>query len=165
MSLTWSPGLSMGKEELDSFLGERLLARVASVRPDGYPHATPIIYLWDGEALWFILGNGERPRQHIGNLRENPKLCVIVDRDTRQERGGGQDAQGVTIRGVATLSSDEELQEEVVTKLMRRYYGSEGDARVDRVLQDGKPGRNRVVVKVEPEKIISWDFRKLHMPG
>ena len=126
MSLTWSPSVSMSKEELDSFLGQRLLARVASVRPDGYPHVTPVIYLWDGEALWFILGNGERPRQHIGNLRENPKLCAIIDRDTRQELGGGQDAQGVTIRGVATLSTDEGLQEEVVRKLMREILRPRG---------------------------------------
>ena len=31
------------------------------------------------------------------------------------------------------------------------------------MLQDGKPGQNRVVVKIIPEHISGWDFRKL--PG
>ena len=30
------------------------------------------------------------------------------------------------------------------------------------VLEDGKAGKNRVVVKIKPEKIIAWNFVKLN---
>jgi PPOX class probable F420-dependent enzyme len=155
----------MGKEEIDSFLRQKLVARLTSIRPDGYPHTTPLWYVWDGEVLWFILGAGERPRQHIRNLRRNPKLCVIIDRDARPEQGGVFDAQGVVIRGIVELSTDETLQEEMSRKVLRKYFGDEGDQYVDVILEDGKPGKNRVVVKVRPENIFAWDFRKLEGAG
>src|SRR5690349_15782893 len=153
MSLTWAPGVAMSKEEMDSFLRQKLVARLTSIRPDGYPHTTPLWYVWDGKLLWFILGAGERPRQHIRNLRRHPKLCVIIDRDARPEQGGLFDAQGVVIRGTVKLSTDETLQEEMSRRLLRRYFGDDGDQYVDAVLQDGKPGKNRVVAQVKPEHI------------
>src|SRR6266704_63691 len=86
MSFTWSPSVAMSRDEMDRFLQQKLVARLTSIRPDGYPHTTPLWYVWDGEALWFEIGAGERPRQHIRNLRRNPKLCVIIDRDVRPEQ-------------------------------------------------------------------------------
>jgi PPOX class probable F420-dependent enzyme len=165
MSFTWAPRVAMSKEEIDSFLRQKLVARLTSIRPDGYPHTTPLWYDWDGEALWFEVGAGERPRQHIRNLRRNPKLCVIIDRDARPEHGGVFDAQGVVIRGTVELSTDEALQEEVARKVLRRYLGDEGEQYVDEMLQDGKPGKNRVIAKVKPESIFAWDFRKLQSSG
>ena len=161
MSLTWSPTAAMSKDEIDSFLNQKLVARLSSIRADGYPHVTPLWYVWDGEALWFILGSGERPRQHIRNLRRDPKLCVIIDRESRIEEPGVYDAQGVVVRGTAELSNDETLQAEVTRKLMKRYFGEQGEQDIDLLLQDGKPGKNRVIAKVKPEKIYAWDFRKL----
>jgi hypothetical protein len=71
------------------------------------------------------------------------------------------DAQGVVIRGTVELLTDEALQEEVARKVLRRYLGAEGDQYVDEMLQDGKPGKNRVIAQVKPENIFAWDFRKL----
>src|SRR5215470_19923252 len=83
------------------------------------PHTTPLWYVWDGEALWFLLGAGTYPRQHIRNLRRNPKLCVVIDRDARPEHRGLFDAQGVVIRGTVELSTDEKLQESITQQAMR----------------------------------------------
>src|SRR5919106_3253179 len=88
MSFTWSPSVAMNRDEIDRFLRRTLVARLTSIRPDGYPHTTPLWYVWDGEALWFEIGAGARPRQHLRNFRSNPKLCVMIDRDARPEHGG-----------------------------------------------------------------------------
>ena len=161
MSLTWAPSVAKSTEEMDNFLNQKLVARLTSIRPDGYPHSTPFWYSWDGEALWFIMGSGIRPRQHIRNLRQNPKACVVIDRDLRPEQGGLLGAQGVTLRGIAELSTDEGLQEKVGREVLRKYFGEEGNQLLDAVLQDGKPGKNRVILKIKPEKTSAWDFRKL----
>ena len=163
MIFTWAPGVAMSRDEINSFLQQKLVARLTSIRPDGYPHTTPLWYVWDGEAIWFEIGAGARPRQHIRNLRQNPKLCVMIDRDARPEHGGVFDAQGVLMRGTVELSTDETLQEEVSRKVLTRYLGDEGEQYLDDMLQDGKPGKNRVVAKIVPEHISGWDFRKL--PG
>jgi PPOX class probable F420-dependent enzyme len=150
----------MSKEEIDSFLQQKLVARLTSIRPDGYPHTTPLWYVWDGESLWYELGAGARPRQHIRNLRRNPKLCVTIDRDARPEHGGVFDAQGVVMRGTVELSTDEALQEEVMRKVLKKYVGDEGERYLEVLLEDGKPGKNRVIAKIKPEHIFAWDFRK-----
>ena len=51
MILTWAPGVAMSKEEIDRFLQQKLVARLTSIRPDGYPHTTPLWYVWDGEKV------------------------------------------------------------------------------------------------------------------
>src|SRR4029450_10491672 len=95
--------------------------------PGRVSHTTPLWYVWDGEALWFEIGAGERPRQHLRNLRSHPRLCVMIDRDARPEQGRVFDAQGVLIRGTVELSIDETLQKEVSRKVLRRYLGDEGE--------------------------------------
>ena len=158
--LTLGASVAMSKAEMNSFLEQKLLARFTSIRPDGYPHTTPLWYIWDGEVLWFFLGAGVHPRQHIRNLEQNPKLCVVIDRDARLEHGGLFDAQGVVIRGTGEVSTDEKLQEGIGQKVLRKYLGVEGEQYVEAALGDGKPGKNRVIVKVRPEQIVTWDFRK-----
>ncbi len=75
----------MSKAEIDSFLSKPLVARVATIRDDGYPHVTPLWYHWDGEHLYLILGHGERPRHHIANLRRNDKVTLVIDKDVRPD--------------------------------------------------------------------------------
>ena len=142
-----------------------MISRFTSIRPDGFPHTTPLWYTWDGEALWFVIGAGARPRQHIRNLQRNLKVSVIIDRDARPLQGGSFDAQGVTIRGMAELSTNEKLQEEMSRMILVRYFGEVSDENVEVILEDGKPGKNRVVVKVKPEKLFAWDLRKMEGSG
>jgi hypothetical protein len=65
------------------------------------------------------------------------------------------------MRGTVELSTDEALQEEVMLKVIRKYVGDEGEQYLEVLLEDGKPGKNRVIVKIKPEHIFAWDFRKL----
>src|SRR5690242_15425158 len=44
--------IAMSPEELDDFLGEERMCRVASVGADGRPHNSPLWFVWDGSALW-----------------------------------------------------------------------------------------------------------------
>ena len=39
--------------------------------------------------------------------------------------------------------------EEIARRLVRKYLGEEGDQYIDALLQDGKPGKNRVIVKIK----------------
>jgi nitroimidazol reductase NimA-like FMN-containing flavoprotein (pyridoxamine 5'-phosphate oxidase superfamily) len=35
----------MNRDEIDRFLQQTLVARLTSIRPDGYPHTTPLWYV------------------------------------------------------------------------------------------------------------------------
>jgi hypothetical protein len=41
MSFTWSPSVAMSRDEMDRFLQQKLVARLTSIPPDGYPHTIP----------------------------------------------------------------------------------------------------------------------------
>lgn len=152
----------MSKEEIDSFLNEKLVARVGTIRPDGEIHMSPLWYYWDGKYIYLWLGSGERPRQHIKNLEKNPNITVLIDRDIRPETGSlAPGAQAVLIRGKAALIRDVDMQVEIGRKILTRLFGSEGEQYLQGALEDGKPGKNRVVVRVTPTKVFAWDFRKL----
>ena len=45
--------MAMSQTEIDDFLNSVLLARVATVRPDGRPHVAPIWYLWEDGCFYF----------------------------------------------------------------------------------------------------------------
>src|SRR5438876_3671850 len=101
MALHWHPKVAMSKEELDSFLAGRLIARLSTIDGDGFPTVTPLWYLWDGRAIFFNLGKNRSPTR---NLMRNPKCGVVIDVDHRPLSGQRDNyARGVTMTGKAEL--------------------------------------------------------------
>ncbi|MEM3031423.1 MAG: pyridoxamine 5'-phosphate oxidase family protein [Nitrososphaerota archaeon] len=161
-SYTWSPEVAMTEKEINEFLNGKHVARVATIRPDGAVHMSPLWYHWDGRNIYLWLGAGERPRQHIRNLESNPNITVLIDRDARPEIGSLEPgAQAVLIRGRGTIIRDAKMQVEIGRKILTRLFGADGENYLQGALGDGKPGMNRVVVRVEPNKVVAWDFRKI----
>lgn len=158
MALTWNKQNAMTRAEIDKFLAEKLVARVATLRKDGSVHITPLWYAWDGNSLWLILG---KERQHVTNLMRNPTISVIIDKDIRPQEGNLKPgAQAVLLRGKAQLLTGDRSQVEATTTILTRYLGPKGKEYVQAALEDGSPGKNRVVVKLRPGKIVAWDFAK-----
>ncbi len=52
---------------------------VATVRPDGRPHAMPVWAVWHAGALWFSTGSGSRKAK---NLAARPDCSVATERGT-----------------------------------------------------------------------------------
>ena len=84
------------KEKLDRFLGNRLLARLATANPKTLqPHVVPVWYLWDGECLWIHAYAKFRKSREISM---NPKAAVVIDTD-----GGGLPFAAIMLEGPAEL--------------------------------------------------------------
>jgi hypothetical protein len=49
---------------------------LATVRPDGLPHAVPVLAVWVDGGLFFCAGGGTRKAR---NLRRNPRCVVTVE--------------------------------------------------------------------------------------
>ncbi len=64
------------KEKELEFLRTHVLCRLATASSDLQPHVTPVIYVMDGEEVVVVIDYGERK---LKNLRENPKVSVLVD--------------------------------------------------------------------------------------
>src|SRR5689334_10755281 len=91
----------MTAEEIGAFLAEPLIGRLATIRPDGYPHLTPVWPVWDGSLMSFALGEN---RIHIQNLRRTPKAAIIIDEDWRpRTKRYASGAAAVVMRGEVTI--------------------------------------------------------------
>jgi PPOX class probable F420-dependent enzyme len=93
---------------------ERLLASrnywVASVWPDGRPHAMPVWAVWDDGVLWF--SSSPRARK-VRNLAADPR-CVVTTEDATEP---------VVVEGTAELVGGRAAAEHVA-ELMEAKYGS-----------------------------------------
>ena len=144
---------ALTKDEIDAYLAQRLLARMATHRPDGHIHLTPIWYVWDGERFHHTLGNS---RVHVRNLAANPRYSLVIDEDYRLENGLAAGARSVTVRGVATLSQDPALIEDITYRALVKYLG-EDDAKLylEPIMAEG-----RTIITMEPTAWVTWDYNK-----
>jgi len=98
-----------------------------------------------------------RKSQKVINLQRDPRVSLLV------ESGGGDYSQlrGVVIYGQARVV--DELEE--VMKTLRRIGGVDGltdpAARKGADAVIGKTAAKRVAILIRPEKVVSWDHRKL----
>ena len=141
-------------EERDAYLARLLMGRMATQRPDGWAHVTPIWYLWEPEDGVFrhTLGAG---RKHLKHLAQNPKVTLCIDEDLRLDGGLAAGAWAITVRGHAELSQDEDLIRDVTRRTLIRYLGPDAGAYTEPIMAEG-----RTIVTVTPHEWVTWDYRK-----
>jgi hypothetical protein len=139
----------MAADELDTFLREERTCRVATVGVDGRPHNTPLWFVWDGAALWL---NSIVKSQRWTDLARNPQVSVIVDagHDFGELRGAELIGKVDQVGEVPRTSTPNASLEEPERLFGAKYAGG-------RFQPDGR----HAWLKLTPEKIVSWDFRKI----
>jgi pyridoxamine 5'-phosphate oxidase-like protein len=150
--------IAMTAGELDAFLTEQRVCRVATLTASGAPHNAPLWFVWDGTCLWlYSIVKSQRWTDVMGDAR----VSVVVD--------AGNDF--FELHGVELRGSLEQVGE------VPRTGGPEDDPYDDPELEAaerlfapkylGKPdgpmhhdGRH-AWLRLRPEKIASWDHRKI----
>jgi nitroimidazol reductase NimA-like FMN-containing flavoprotein (pyridoxamine 5'-phosphate oxidase superfamily) len=137
--------LSLSAEELETYLRDKRTVRVATLGPDGTPHVVPLWFVWH-EGVMFL--NSTLGNPTVENLlREGRAAGVIDDGETYDE------LRGAVVTGTAGRAGDDPRLPEVERAWSEKYLaGSEPPYR---------RWRNRVWLRIEPERIASWDFRKI----
>ena len=146
--------IAMTPDEIDAFLSSQRVCRVATIGAQDRPHVAPLWFVWDGSALWLY---SIVKSQRWTDIQRRPQLAIVIDAGTEYV-----ELHGVEISGTAEVvgeiprmssSNDELARPELL--FGRKYFGS------DTFVPDGKHGWLRVT----PDKMTSWDFRKLYPPS
>ena len=142
--------IRMTDAEIAEFVRRSRTTTLATNGPTGTPHLVAMWYaVLDGE-LWF---ETKAKSQKVVNLRRDDRVtCLIEDGMTYDV------LRGVSIEGNAVLSDDPDDVLRVGISVWERYYGPYTDEQkplVDQLMN------KRVVVRVRPTRIRSWDHRKL----
>ncbi len=125
---------------------------LTTVRPNGAPHVTPLVAVWEQEALWFATGEGER-KAH--NLAQN-QACALTTGASDLADG----ALDIVLEGTAERAADGAPELEAVAAAFAAKYGTEiWDYAVrDGVFVDSGSGTRILLFRVAPTRGLG--FRK-----
>ncbi|QCQ91839.1 pyridoxamine 5'-phosphate oxidase family protein [Rhodococcus sp. SGAir0479] len=146
--------IRMTEDEITRFVERSRVSTMATVGPGGMPHLVAMWYaVIDGE-LWF---ETKAKSQKAVNLRRDGRLTMMI------EDGDTYDTlRGVSIEGRGEIVDDPEALFKVGISIWERYTGPYSE--------DVKPAvemmlHKRIAVRVVPERVRSWDHRKLGLPA
>ena len=140
------PQIGLDPHEQAEFLRTQSKAALATIDNAGYPHVVAMSYFVKDGAFYMT---SYSKAQKVLNIRRNPKVGLMI------ESGGSYgELRGVLVRGTCEILEGVEAVEEA--------FAGMAEAR-------GQPRRReavssapkRVVLKIVPEKVFSWDHTKL----
>ena len=132
-------------EEQAAFLRENPKCALATIDKDGFPHVVAMGFYVEDGAFWMT---SYAKAQKVLNIRRNPKVGLMVETGASYA-----ELRGVTVRGACEIIEDVET----VRRVMDHRRSSAESGR--RGSLDSAP--KRVVLKITPQKIASWDHSKL----
>jgi len=146
----------MTKDEVRHFLESKKTISIVSNGPGGYPHPMP---------MWFALDPDEsvrmatyRTSQKILNIQRDPRVSLLCESGTEYA-----ELKGVVYYGNAELIDDFDLVCDTLLRAGGRGQGLPKDPAAAKTIQEGmrKNAEKRYVIRVKPERIVSWDHSKL----
>ena len=143
--------IAMTKEELDAYLAGERTCTVASVGADGSPHVSALWFAWDGDHLWLY---SITRSQRWADLVRDPRVAVLVEAGEEYT-----DLRGVEIRGSASVVGDVPRTggDDPALAGAERIFADKYQNHATEMSHDGR----HAWLRVTPDKIASWDFRKL----
>ncbi len=131
--------------EMELFVREARVARLATVDEAGQPLVVPICFVWDGTALYSAVDQKpkrSRDLQRLRNIAANPKVSVVIDHyDEAWDR-----LRWVVFQGQGQLLQTTVEAHEAIDLLRTKYP--------QYVLMPLSP--DAPVIKVTPVRVLSW---------
>lgn len=144
--------IEMTDEEVAGFVERSRTATMATIGPTGIPHLVAMWYGVIDGTIWF---ETKAKSQKVRNLRRDDRITAMIEDGLTYDT-----LRGVSIEGRAEVVESPDEIWAVGVNVWERYngpYTEETRPLVEFMLH------KRVAVRVEPERIRSWDHRKLGM--
>src|SRR5215469_15059432 len=142
--------IRMSEEEVSALLAQARTATIATIGRDWFPH---LVAMWYGLLDGKVYIETKAKSQKVVNLRRDPKISCSV------EAGESYDQlRGVAIEGLAVIIDDTSSDEywAAAVSVFERYQGpytAQMRPFVEQMMN------KRVVVRVDPLRVRSWDHR------
>ena len=140
--------IQLTPDEQTAFLREHRKAALATIDKDGFPHIVAMnFYVEDG--VFYMTSYGKA--QKIVNILRNPRVALMMESGNAYA-----ELRGVMVRGHCEIIEGADA--------VRAIFAAMAEARgaaPARPRGSGDSAPKRVVLKVIPEKITSWDHSKL----
>ena len=152
----------MDQDEFELLFRENCYCEMAHSNKKGFPIVTPMFYVVIDDILH--MSSIQKYRHKVHHLERDPKMSVSIHNDGSNVRH----QKAILIIGHAELSTEQELLKKVHWQIIDKYF-SEITTEEDRQnVFAAVHTPLRVIIKVIPQKIMTWDFGKMleaHDPG
>ena len=138
--------IHLTQSEQADFLAGNRKAALATVDREGYPHLVAMTY---GTKNGVFYMTSYAKAQKVLNIRRDPKVGMMI------EAGASYgELKGVMVRGTCEILEGEEA-------VRAAWAIIAGDAGRQRRRETNDSAAKRVVLKVTPTRIVTWDHAKL----
>jgi len=144
--------IALTPDEQRRYLTESHTIILTSTDRHGYPHPVAMWYVADPDGT--VVMTTFAKSQKAVNLRRDPRCALLVESGRTYP-----ELKGLLIRGRATLVDDVERVLDVLERVHAKY-DTPGPVEGLRDAMRGQASK-RVVIRVSPERISSWDHAKL----
>ena len=142
--------VALTSDEQAAFLDEVRVAALSTVDRHGFPHVVAMIFVARENAIFMT---SWAKAQKVLNIRRNPKGGILIE-----DGATYADFRGISIRGTCEIIDEpgqvREMMQTIFARQMRSPDAEAPTGAFDHI-------EKRVVLKVTPAKVASWDHRKL----
>ncbi|MBI3116094.1 MAG: pyridoxamine 5'-phosphate oxidase family protein [Thaumarchaeota archaeon] len=130
----------MSEQQIEEFLRESRVTRIATVTEDGAPYVVPVVYEWDGKQMYLV---ARKRAAWVRYIRREPRVCVVTDEEPLPQRK-------VIVEGIAEIMDTDWV--EIARRIVTRYLGPS----VSEKYLQGTLDQPRLVIRITPKKITTW---------
>jgi PPOX class probable F420-dependent enzyme len=140
------PDIRLTAEEQAAYLRTNRKCALATLDKEGFPHVTAMNFVMR-DGAFYMTSYGKA--QKVVNIRRDPKVAMMVETGSAYAQ-----LKGVMVRGLCEIIEDPEA--------VRQVFAWSAEARGEPPATGAaRSAPKRVVLKIVPQKTISWDHTKL----
>lgn len=143
---------SMSKEEVDTFLENKLNLQIGTIDDEGDSNIHPVWFNYDKDREKFLIITPKATKK-IKNLKNRPNVYFSID-DTSFPY------KGVKGKGIATIVEDPTRTVPEAKKIYMKYLGTL-DHPLPRTILDSVQKGNHVIIEIVPKFFSTWDFAQM----
>ncbi len=144
--------VKMTAEEWRQFLSNAKTIVLSTIDHRGYPHSVAMWFELEGDTV--VMTTFAKSQKAV-NIRRNPCVALMAESGETYDQ-----LKGVLIRGRAELNADAEACAGLLLRVNTKMAGVVLAPEAEALLR--AQARKRVLIKVTPERVSSWDHSKLH---
>jgi nitroimidazol reductase NimA-like FMN-containing flavoprotein (pyridoxamine 5'-phosphate oxidase superfamily) len=143
--------ITMSEEEIRSFLAEQTIMQCATVGRRGRPHLVPLWYVPEGlELIGWTYAKSQKAR----NLKRDAHATIGIEDGVEYH-----ELRGVMFECGVELEDDERHVAGYGLRLFERYAPGGVTTEIREVVAAQAP--KRIGLRFKPDRVVSWDHRKL----
>ena len=146
--------IRLSDEEIRDFLAGRKTIIVCSNGPRGFPHSMPMWFAVDDDGA--IRMTTFRKSQKVRNIQRDPRVSLLAEDGLEYS-----ELRGVVFYGDCEIVDDIEVVKDTLVRITAREAGDDPAALEGMKNVITATAAKRVCLLLRPQRVVSWDHRKL----